>query len=261
MKKSFIKNMAGFATGLYVAGFAAGNASALALTPRLLSFFNWRMILLVYALLPVIITIIWWLFIPEETSLQTENHQPVQFRKIFMDRSLWVLLILVIAAMGGYDTLATWVPKVIEMKKMNPSFAMLLPIGFFFSGPIIGLLSDRFISRKALLIVMGFATLFSVLGIRSNHLILFNTSLFFAGFCPNSVLTMSLTIPASQERYASTVGGVVGVISSLGNIGTLLLPVVFGSLMDITGTYQMSLLFIALFSGSVFILSSQSKYF
>ena len=260
VKKSFIKNLTGFATGLYVAGFAAGNATALALTPRLLPHFNWRIILLLYAVLPVVITILWWLFV-SETSFKAEGVQPVQFKNIFKDRSLWVLLLLVIAAMGGYDTLATWIPKIIEIKQLNSSLSTLLPLGFFFSGPIVGMLSNRYINRKTLLAVMGFATIFSILGIRSNYLIVFNLSLFLAGFCPNSVLTISLTIPAEQERYASSVGGVVGVISSLGNIGTLLLPVIFGSLMDVTGTYQMSLLFIALFSGVTFILSSRSKYF
>jgi len=260
VKKSFMKNLTGFATGLYVAGFAAGNATALALTPRLLPIFSWRLILLLYAILPVAITILWWLFIPE-TSFKTKSVKPDQFKLIFKDRSLWILLILVIAAMGGYDTLATWIPKIIEMKHLNSSLSTLLPLGFFFSGPIIGVVSDRYINRKTLLAVMGFATIFSILGIRSNSLVLFNLSLFFAGFCPNSVLTISLTIPAEQERYASSVGGVVGVISSLGNIGPLILPVIFGSLIDITGTYQLSLLFIALFSGIIFVLSSRSKYF
>ena len=50
---------------------------------------------------------------------------------------------LVIACMGGYDTLATWVPRVIEMKKFSTSLATFLPLGFFFSGPITGFISDR----------------------------------------------------------------------------------------------------------------------
>jgi len=260
VKKSFQKNLTGFATGIYVAGFATGNATALAFTPRLLPFISWRIILLIYALMPVIVSIFWWLFIPE-THLKTETIKIAQFKVILKDRSLWILLLLVIAAMGGYDTLATWIPKIIEMKHLSSAFATFLPLGFFFSGPIAGFLSDHLINRKYLLTAMGIVALLSILGINANNSILFNLSLFFAGFCLNSVLTLSLAIPAEQERYASSVGGVVGVISSLGNIGPLLLPVIFGSLIDITGTYQLSLLFIALFSGVIFILSSRSKYF
>jgi len=108
---------------------------------------------------------------------------------------------------------------------------------------------------------MGIITLFSIYGVNTNHVVLFNICLFLAGFCLNSVLTITLTIPAEQERYASSVGGVVGVISSLGNVGPLALPVIFGSIIDLTGTFRLSLIFIALFSGIIFILSSRSKYF
>jgi len=260
VKKSFHKNSTGFATGIYIAGFAAGNATAIAFTPSLLTILNWRNILLVYAMLPVLIAILWWLLIPE-THLKTENIQFDQFKVILRDRSLWILLLLVIAAMGGYDTLATWIPRIIEMKNLNPSLATLLPLGFFFSGPIIGFVSDRLKNRNSLLTLMGIVTLLSTLGINTSNYALFNLCLFLAGFCLNSILTISLAIPAELERYASSVGSVVGVISSLGNIGPLALPVVFGSLIDLTGTYRVSITFISLFSGLIISLCSRSKYF
>ncbi|NLJ49511.1 MAG: MFS transporter [Candidatus Atribacteria bacterium] len=260
VKKSFQKNATGFATGIYIAGFAAGNATAIAFTPSLLNYISWRTILFIYALMPVLVSVFWWLLIPE-THLKTETIQFAQFKTILKDRSLWVLLMLVIACMGGYDTLATWIPKVIEMKNLNPSLATFLPLGFFFSGPIIGFVSDRLKKRNSLLTLMGLATLLSTLGINTSHHALFNLCLFLAGFCLNSVLTISLAIPAELERYASSVGGVVGVISSLGNIGPLALPVVFGSLIDLTGTYRVSIIFISLFSGLIISLCSRSKYF
>lgn len=260
VKKSFQKNSTGFATGIYIAGFAAGNATAIAFTPYLLTLINWRTILFVYALMPVLISIFWWIFIPE-THLKNGIIQFGQFKVILKDRSLWILLLLVIAAMGGYDTLATWIPKIIEMKNLSSSLATLLPLGFFFSGPIIGFVSDRLKKRKLLLILLGSATLVSILGLNTSNYSLFNLSMFLAGFCLNSILTISLAIPTELEKYASSVGGVVGVISSLGNVGPLALPVVFGSLIDLTGTYRVSILFISLFSGLVIILCSRSKYF
>jgi len=260
VKKSFHKHSTGFATGIYIAGFAAGNATAIAFTPSLLPILNWRNILLVYAMLSVLIAIFWWLFIPE-THLKTETIKITQFKAILKDRSLWVLLMLVIACMGGYDTLATWVPRVIEMKNFRPSLATFLPLGFFFSGPITGFISDRLKNRNFLLSFMGIATLLATLGINSNNYSIFNLSLFLAGFCLNSILAISLAIPAEHERYATSVVGVVGVISSLGNIGPLALPIIFGSLIDLTGAYRASIVFIALFSGLIITLCSRSKYF
>jgi MFS family permease len=65
------------------------------------------------------------------------------------DPLVWVLLLFMSSAMGSYDTLATWMPKVLEMKGFPQALASLLPLGFFFAGPVIGWISDRLRDRKA----------------------------------------------------------------------------------------------------------------
>ncbi|MGD0625195.1 MAG: hypothetical protein ABSB32_10805 [Thermodesulfobacteriota bacterium] len=49
----------------------------------------------------------------------------------------------------------------------------------------------------------------------------------------------------------------VGLISSLGNIGPLVIPVVFGLLIDFTGTFHASVFSVAAPSGITFLLGSR----
>jgi cyanate permease len=81
--------------------------------------------------------------------------------------------------------------------------------------------------------------------------------IFLSGFTIIGVLTISLAVPAEHERLSASVGGVVGLISSLGNIGPLVMPVVFGFLIDVTGTLKASVLSVALLAVVTFILGSR----
>jgi nitrate/nitrite transporter NarK len=56
---------------------------------------------------------------------------------------------------------------------------------------------------------------------------------------------------------AATPFTAVGLISSLGNIGPLVIPVVFGLLIDFTGTFHASVFSVATPSGITFVLSSR----
>jgi nitrate/nitrite transporter NarK len=70
------------------------------------------------------------------------------------------------------------------------------------------------------------------------------------------VLTITLAVPANEERFSSSIGTVIGFISSLGNIGPLVMPVVFGWLIDLTGTFRASVFFVALIAGATFLLGA-----
>jgi cyanate permease len=248
----------GLSTGIYVAGFAAGNATALGLTPILLERMYWQHVLLLYGAFAAILCVLWWCF-AKSTVKGSSKRQTMNFGEILKDRYVWVLFFFVMAAMGSYDTLATWMPNVLEMKNINAATASLLPLGFFLAGPTIGLASDRFQDRKTLIAMLGVVAGISIVGINYAPLPLLLPCLFLAGFTIIGVLTISLAIPAGHERLAASVGGVVGLISSLGNIGPLVMPVLFGFLIDVTGTFHVSVFCVAALAGVVFILGSRVK--
>jgi cyanate permease len=246
----------GVSTGIYVSGFAAGNATALGLTPHLLEMMGWRGVLLAYSGLAAVVCGLWWA-LARSTLKRTSEFQLKNFATILKDRHVWILLFFMIASMGSYDTLATWMPKVLEMKGLNKTLASLLPLGFFLAGPIVGFASDRLWDRKAIVTLLGAVAAVSIMGINYAPFPLLLICIFLSGFTIIGVLTISLAVPAEHERLSASVGGVIGFISSLGNIGPLVMPVVFGFLIDVTGRLQASVLSVAVLAGVTFILGSR----
>ena len=245
----------GLATGVYISGFAAGNAAALGITPPLLGGMSWRSVLLLYSCLSVVLSLLWWGWAKSSVS-GTMGIRWDGLLKVIKDPLVWVLLLFMSSAMGSYDTLATWMPKVLEMKKIPGVLASLLPLGFFFAGPVVGWISDRLKDRKKLVFLLGLFSAGSNAGINFTPLPYLPVCIFLAGFSTMGVLTLTLALPAEIERFSSSVGTVIGLVSSLGNMGPLIMPVVFGWLIDLTRTFQVSVFFVALVAGATFLLGA-----
>ena len=245
----------GFATGIYISGFAAGNAAALGFTPYLLDGMGWRSVLLLYSCLPVALSILWWGWAQSSMRRNTTPHRD-GFRGVLKDPLVWALLLFMSSAMGSYDTLATWLPKVLEMKKFPGALASLLPLGFFFAGPVTGWISDRLKDRRKIVFTLGLFSAGSIAGINFAPLPYLPVCVILAGFSTMGVLTLTLALPAEIERFSSSIGTVIGLVSSLGNVGPLIMPVVFGWLIDLTGTSRASVFFVALVAGATFLLGA-----
>ena len=245
--KEWAPRTIGLATGTYISGFAAGNATALALTPYLLNIFQWRQVLLMYGAVTMLICLLWWLA-ARSSSSQSSEFQWRNVITVLKDRQVWIILLLLAAAMGSYDTLATWLPKVLNLKQLNESYASLLPLGFFLAGPVTGFILDRFENKRLILLVLAFASAVSIAAINYVPFPYLGFFIVIAGFTPIGVLTVGLMIPAEHKRLSSSVASVVGITSALGNVGPSLVPILFGFLMDMTGTYNASILAVALFA-------------
>ncbi|MCL0064756.1 MFS transporter [Dehalococcoidia bacterium] len=249
-------NSTGFFTGIYVAGFAAGNAAALGITPYLLRIMDWREIMLAYSALAVVICGLWWKF-----AISNMKKKPAvkfgKFASILKDRYVWVLLVLTLACMGSYDTLATWMPKFLERAEVDKVLATLLPLGFFLAGPVVGFISDRMGDKRKLMVILGVAASLSIVAINYVPSALLFVFIFLAGFVINGVLTITLAALAEHKGFAESTGGVVGFVSSLANVGPVAMPVLFGLLIDITGAFSFSLFFVAAVSGIIFVLSAR----
>jgi cyanate permease len=254
--KEWLPERVGLSTGIYVSGFAVGNATALALTPYLLETMVWRDILLIYGVAAAIVSGLWCL-LARSAMKKASEFKLGKFLELLRDRYVWILLLFMVASMGTYDTLATWMPRVLEMKKLDKTLASLLPLGFFLSGPVMGYTLDKFQNRRAIVAMLGAAAATSILGVNYAPFPLLLPCIFLAGFMSVGVLTISLSAPLKHERLSSSAGSAIGLISSLSNIGPLTVPVFFGFLIDVTGTFQTSILTVSLLVGVTFIVGSR----
>jgi cyanate permease len=117
-------------------------------------------------------------------------------------------------------------------------------------------MSDRLKDRKKLVFILGLFSAGSIAGTNFAPLPYLPVCIFLAGFSTMGVLTLTLALPAEIERFSSSIGTVIGLVSSLGNVGPLIMPVVFGWLIDLTGNFQASVLFVALVAGATFLLGA-----
>jgi len=256
--KEWATGRPGLSTGIYVSGFAAGNATALALTPQLLKVMEWREVLLAYSGLAALVCLLWFPLARSRGS--GDSGVPLLgLGRLLRDKYVWVLLLFMMAAMGSYDTLATWLPRVLEMKDLDKALASLLPLGFFIAGPVVGTLSDRAGNNSTIVAVCGVLAAASIVGISYAPFPLLLVCIFLAGFATIGVLTISLTMPARHERLSPAAGSVVGLTSALGNVGPLVMPVLFGFLIDVTDGFYASIFSVAALAGLAFILGSRIR--
>jgi len=242
--KAWAQTRPGLGTGIYFAGFAVGNATALALTPVLLAHMSWRDVFLVYAVVAGVICLAWFLLGRSKPVANSAMHLG-DIRLVMRRRLVWVLLFLLVGSMGCYDTLASWMPRVLQMKGLEPGYASLLPAGFLVAGPVTGLMLDRFPNRRMLVTLLGVAAAASIALIITTSLPLLLFCLFAVGFTTTGISVTSLTMPVERKELSPYAGTVVGFVTSASNVGPLVVPVVFGYLIDMTGFYSASIAAVA----------------
>jgi NNP family nitrate/nitrite transporter-like MFS transporter len=246
----------GLGTGIYFSGYAVGSVVALGLTPLLLGVMPYRHVLLLYAALPLVVCLASF-SLGRSGQAVASNIRLADVRLLLREPVVWVLLLLMAGAMGCYDTLTSWMPRVLQMKAVEPWFASLMPAGFFAAGPLTGYVLDRFRRRGVLVALLGLlaAAATALIAMPSQPLLL--VCLFVVGFALSGVSVVSLTMPVEQPRLSPYAGTVVGFVTSASNLGPLVLPVVFGRLIDVTGYYSASLFTVAALGAVIFLACSR----
>jgi MFS transporter, NNP family, nitrate/nitrite transporter len=252
MVKAWASARPGLGTGIYFSGFAVGSVVALALTPVLLEAMWWRHVLLLYAALPLVVCLAS-LLLGTRGEAVASSVRLRDVRHLLREREVWILLLLMAGAMGCYDTLANWMPRVLQIKGLEPGLSSLMPAGFFAAGPIIGLVLDRFPRRSVLVALLGILAAASTALVTTPSLPVLLVCLFSLGFALSGVCTTSLTIPVERPRLSPYAGTVVGFVTSASNVGPLVMPVAFGHLIDLTGYYSASLFMVAIVGGVIFV--------
>lgn len=261
------QDRAGFATGIYVAGFPAGELVGLGLTSYLLLALNgnWRIVFQIFGLWSLTLAVLWWLVDRRILIRKTyiDNHPKWRFKNLLKLKQLWILTGLCICSMGCYDTILAWLPSILEIKGIPAMEASIttsiFPLGFLLSGPVIGTLSDKIGLRKPFIWILGATSIIFIMLIPYTIRTLLWISILVVGFTLSGILTLTLIIPTEHSEFSGLVGGTVGLISSIGNIGSFLFPVIVGFLIDNTGSPAPPLILLAIISGVTTILNLAVK--
>jgi len=264
----FPSERAGFAIGVIFSGYAIGDIIVLSVTPSLLTWnVGWRNIFLVYGCWAMILTGLWWILAkePEQNYTTREVREAnssssltKNFAMLLRVKQVWLLTGLYFCASACYDTLLVWLPSILEAKGVQLTTAGLitsmLPLGFLVASFGVGSLSDKVGIRKPFILVSG---LVSGLAIYAAGTLQGSAVWFFAfliGLCTIGVLTIVLTLPVELPQTAKFVGSAVGIISSIGNVGSFFMPTIVGYIKDVTGSFLGSMLLFAVLGELMLIL-------
>jgi cyanate permease len=260
----FPREKVGLATGICMAGFPIGDVLALSVTPYLAAVGgDWRQVFQVYGVWALLSMFLWWKFAgrePKNGKTPVSNSPSVKrdFAKLLKMKEVWLLTGLYFCAGGCYDTMLLWLPDVLQVEGLNAFNASLvasmLPVGFLVSALAVGAFSDKLGLRKPFVLLMGVVS--------GPVLYLAGTMLgpaayvtaFLVGLCTVGVLTLVLAVPVEMPRLSPFLSSAFGVVSSVGNLSSFLLPTLVGQLRDVSGTFLLSMIVLAFVGEGMFAL-------
>jgi len=264
----FPQEKAGFAIGVALSGYAIGDIIGLSATPYLLTWLGgWRNVFFLYGVWALILTGIWWVLAkePEQNhgahavlKANSSSSLTKNFAMLLRVKQVWFLTGLYFCAAACYDTLLLWLPSMLVAEGVQSVTAGLmtsmLALGFLFASFAVGSLSDKMGLRKPFILVLGLVSgpAIYAAGILTGPTVWF--SAFVTGLSTIGVLTLVLTIPVELSQTAMFVGSAVGIISSIGNLGSFFMPTVVGQIRDVTGSFLGSVLILAVLGELMLIL-------
>ena len=260
----FPREKVGLATGICLAGFPIGDIIAVSVTPYLVEAGNgWHYVFQVYGVWALLLIFLWWKFArgePNAAKPPASNLSSLKrdFAKLLRMKEVWLLTGLYFCAGGCYDTILVWLPNNLQAQGLDAftasTVATMLPIGFLVSAITVGAFSDKLGLRKPFILVMGVVS--------GPVLYLAGTMLgagayaaaFLVGLCTVGVLTLVLAIPVEMPRLSPFLSSALGIVSSVGNAGSFLLPTLVGQLRDVSGTFLLSMIILAVVGEGMFAL-------
>ena len=243
----------GRAAGLMSAGGGVGGTLGLVLVPVLAAALGWRVAYAI-AVVPSLITLVLIATLirnPRERAAASPARRSAQgsLRRVLAVRAMWPLNINVIFSYGGYFSFITFLPSFL-VRGLGLSQGQagvvtgLVTAGTIVSWPLAGMLSDRLGRRRpvflfsqfvSLLALLVFALLAPGMGLATVAITAFLTGVLVGGL----ILPFVMVVDYVPRELAATAAGVTNGACFL---GAMILPIVLGRIVDVTGSFPIAFL-------------------
>lgn len=256
----------GTATGIYATGATTGGIAALSLTNSVVIplVSTWRNAYLIYGFVSFLITIVWLFFghrspgssDPKVTSVSVKREGLRGVRKAFSKNVFLVVIIGITSFLVGHG-LSQWLPTILQMNGMNVNeagYAVSMVNVFMIFGSLLAPVLPRLVGSKKLaisllLLIQGISVL-TISGVGGPILwIVLALRGISGGFMP----LLSLILMDLPEVGPARMGMVGGLFFATGEIGGFGGPSLMGLFKDITGTFSLGLIFLAIVCGAMII--------
>jgi len=247
--------------GLAMGIFGVGNTGAAVtklVAPTIVVAYGWAMVPKVYAVLMLIMAILFWIFTftDEEHATGGATVTVREQLRVLKDPTVWRYSQYYSIVFGGYVALSLWMTKYyISEYGFDIQLAALLAAGFSIPGGVLraigGWFSDKygahFITWWVLwvaLVCLFFLsypqtefTILTVSGPKTFHIGLgptvFTIIMFTMGIA--FAIGKASVFKYISDDYPHNIGVVSGVVGLAGGMGGFILPIMFGALVDLTG--------------------------
>ncbi|MFC1974302.1 CynX/NimT family MFS transporter [Chloroflexota bacterium] len=260
----------GKALGASMVGVASGFAIALMAGATLSSLIGgWQAVIWLTVAISLGSFIIWMAMARERTGVATDHpRQGVStiegLRSILLIRDLWLVALMGLCLGGGAMATIGLLPEILEERGMSSTMAGIYVsistwtiVGFNLIGPYV---SDRVGLRKLfiwpfLLISVSAVTFF---GVFTGIALIVMIVLYSIGL--GVALPLFRTLIIENERISPLLfGAAFGIIGTVNYIGDMVIPIVMGVIIDVTGKYWLGFLFVAVLFAIAAILAAATK--
>jgi MFS family permease len=249
----FTAERRGKAMGIWSAWVPLGSIIMFAAAPFLAGQWNWQGVWWFGCLYAVCVGLLFYAFIsppPQQPAagervIPLHTHTRGGLRGVLRNRDLWLISVLWGCFSFSFTSFLTWAPTFLRdvhgfsftrASFLMSAMAMLGIVGC----PIAGWISDRLGSRKVVCVIpmMAMLILWPLASVAGGTLFSFLAMLiaFLGGFPPTGVFSATSEVVRDEKLR----GMAMGVIQIGQNVGLLLGPLVFGSIIQFFGGWQMA---------------------
>jgi predicted MFS family arabinose efflux permease len=252
----FSKEHSSMATGIGTAGMLIGMALGMGLTPLLNEKIGFQQTMIVFAVVSVLLTIVFIVFGKENNSLKnnTINMNVMNEIKILLqNKTLFLLFIISFLALGFFNGLTTWLEPILKPNEINSEqvgmIGAYLILGGIVGSIIIPALSDKSGKRKPYLIlgcIITLILLYPLCTLSSISIVYILGGLIGFFFLPGYALLLSMCEDIAGSEKAGTATGVLMLAGNAGAVAVIILmPLVKGnSVLWTNAVYLMMLLLV-----------------
>ncbi|WP_043201395.1 MFS transporter [Paraburkholderia acidipaludis] len=243
----------GFAMGFFGAG-TVGAAVNLFVTPALEAAYGWRFVPRVYAVALLVTAAIFWLASAPDPGAGKGGGSWLDSFRVLRNPNVWRLCQYYSITFGGFTALSLWIPQYLKAEYgMSLVAASAFAAGFSLPGSVLravgGALADRlgahsvtwwglWVAWICLFLLSYPPTDFVIHTLDGDVTLQLHTpiAVFVAlTFVLGAVLAfgMASTFKYVADDFPESMGVVSGVVGLAGGLGGFLLPIIFGSLLDV----------------------------
>lgn len=255
----FESKQQGYAMGVFGAG-NAGAAITLALAPIIIKLWGWQAIGIFYAIGMTIMVALFMLIAPEETPyMQKQRKTDMSFHLApLKEPQVWRFGLYYYFVFGSFLALLLWLPQYyMSAYKLDIESAMLFTLLFVTSSSMVralgGWFADRYGGRAVnwsvfwvCLVCLFFLsyppTTMIIHGVEKDVELFININIWFFTFLIFIIgiaqgFGRASVYKVIQEYYPEHMGSVGGTVATLGALGGVTLPVIFGIAVDLVGIH------------------------